>query len=394
MKFDSINMDHFRSEYTKVLNADKTIDRLERDLRQAIFNGSLGPSTRLASVRSLAEQYGLTYGRTLRALKRLEKQGLLATRHGGGTYVVDKVAAPAASDHGPGGNGVCAVLVAPQNYWTSSEGSWYIEFIRGFESHLGKCGLSMKVIDKDEYIGHAANSAECRTHVVLGSLNESQLTATRARANEQTTFILAACDPIHKDWALVMDIDGPAGIRHAINALIERGHEDMVLLSWVIPRAMQSQAWWVIAREGAYEQAMRKARLKPVIVRVPFSEYVGASVALSAIDVPMLKCLKKRPRPTALICVNDPLARFVLDTCARNKVKVPDDVSVVGFDDDPWAVTMGLSTMHRPYRELGLLAGELAVQNQNQSQIRARWRGDLMIEPHLILRSSVSVPRL
>jgi hypothetical protein len=252
-----------------MLNADNNIDRLERDLRQAILAGTLAPSSRLVSVRSLADQYGLTYGRTLRTLKRLEKQGMLISRHGGGTYVTDNLSTKngtqPSSDGGSGG----AVLVAPQNYWTGDE-LWFVEFIRGFETHLATRSARIQVIAKDQYLKHPASiPSDARTHVLLTSLDEAQLQAVRERSGEHTTFVLVAFDPAHAEWALVMDVDGAAGMRMGVDSLEARGHSDITMLSWAMSRN-KAQTWWPERREEAYTQAMKKARRKPLIVQVPY----------------------------------------------------------------------------------------------------------------------------
>ena len=376
-----------------MLNANKNVDRLERDLRQAILAGTLAPSSRLVSVRSLADQYGLTYGRTLRALKRLEKQGMLVSRHGGGTYVADQLAAKNGSQpHTDGGSGG-TIIVAPENYWTGDE-LWFVEFIRGFETHLATGGARIQVIAKDQYLKHPASiPADARTHVLLASMDEEQLEAIRERSSEHTTFILVAFDPAHTDWAVVMDVDGAAGMRNGVAALEARGHSDIAMLSWAMPRNIQALTWWTEQREAAYLRAMKQSRRKPLIIQAPFPQVDPATPEQRrAIDEQLLAVLKKKPRPTALICANDLLARYAMELCVRQKIKVPVDLSIIGFDDDPWAITQSLTTFHRPYRELGQMAGELALQNQRQA--RSRWRGGLMIEPQLILRNSASVARV
>jgi len=378
-----------------MLSANKNIDRLERDLRQAILAGTLAPSSRLISVRSLADQYGLTYGRTLRALKRLEKQGMLVARHGGGTYVADSVIAKSAPlQRSDSSETACAIIVAPENYWTGGDGLWFAEFIRGFETHLGESGANLKIVARSEYVKNVAQlTPSARTQIILCPLDDEQLESIRAHQGDPTTFVLVAFDPLHSDWALVMDVDGPSGIRHGVDALGERGHSEISLLSWVMPETLKSQWWWLAQREAAYEEVIKKSQRKASIIHVPFPGLdTPAPEQRRAIDDCIAAALKKRSRPTGLLCVNDLLARFAMDWAVRHKIKIPEDLSILGFDDDPWSVTRGLSTFHRPYRELGQMAGELAIQNQRQA--RARWRGSLMIEPRLILRSSIGVARL
>ena len=73
-----------------VLASDDSAERLERDLKQAIAAGTLAPDTKLTGLRTIAKQYGITYAKAHRVVKKLESQGILVSRHGGGTYVAER----------------------------------------------------------------------------------------------------------------------------------------------------------------------------------------------------------------------------------------------------------------------------------------------------------------
>jgi DNA-binding LacI/PurR family transcriptional regulator len=68
--------------------------------------------------------------------------------------------------------------------------------------------------------------------------------------------------------------------------------------------------------------------------------------------------LKLNPQPTAILAASDRLAIGVIETARRHQLRVPEDLSVVGFDDIPAAklITPQLSTTNQPLREKGHLA--------------------------------------
>ncbi len=66
--------------------------------------------------------------------------------------------------------------------------------------------------------------------------------------------------------------------------------------------------------------------------------------------------LTRSPRPTALLCLSDRLAEGALDAAAGLGLRVPRDVSVVGFDDGAPAGRLGLTTIRQPHRRKGELA--------------------------------------
>jgi DNA-binding LacI/PurR family transcriptional regulator len=105
-----------------------------------------------------------------------------------------------------------------------------------------------------------------------------------------------------------------------------------------------------------------------------------AAAALLALD----------PRPTALLATSDQLAIGALDAARQLGLTVPDDVSVVGFDDSAPAThsTPPLTTIHQPIAEKGLLAGRLLI---------ARLRGEetppsQTLPTHLVVRASTALP--
>jgi LacI family transcriptional regulator len=72
------------------------------------------------------------------------------------------------------------------------------------------------------------------------------------------------------------------------------------------------------------------------------------------------RALKLKPRPTALICSTDLVAAGALGEAAQAGIKVPDELSITGFDDIVYAslLTPQLTTVHVPAAEMGLKAGD------------------------------------
>jgi LacI family repressor for deo operon, udp, cdd, tsx, nupC, and nupG len=67
------------------------------------------------------------------------------------------------------------------------------------------------------------------------------------------------------------------------------------------------------------------------------------------------RLLTRHEPPTAIFCFNDEMAMGVYQTAARAGVRIPDDLSVVGFDDIRYAAHMlpPLTTIAQPMREIG-----------------------------------------
>jgi DNA-binding LacI/PurR family transcriptional regulator len=77
--------------------------------------------------------------------------------------------------------------------------------------------------------------------------------------------------------------------------------------------------------------------------------------------------LERRSKSTAVLCVNDMVAFGLIQELRRCKVKVPEDISVIGFDDNFFAsmFSPALTTVHCPAIEIGQLAAQLLWQQMN-----------------------------
>jgi len=99
--------------------------------------------------------------------------------------------------------------------------------------------------------------------------------------------------------------------------------------------------------------------------------------------------LDQHPDLTAIFAGNDKMALGAIRCLAQRGVKVPEQVSVVGFDDIPYSqfVTPALTTVHLPFYEAGDLACERLIQ-----RIRGREeRVNEMLPTHLVLRESTGI---
>jgi len=93
-------------------------------------------------------------------------------------------------------------------------------------------------------------------------------------------------------------------------------------------------------------------------------------------------------RPTAFVCYNEELAVILLEAIRQQRLRIPEDISVVGFDDSflATATEVKLTTVAHPKSELGVKAAETLLEMiGNPSGARAK---DYVFEPQLILRES------
>jgi LacI family transcriptional regulator len=94
----------------------------------------------------------------------------------------------------------------------------------------------------------------------------------------------------------------------------------------------------------------------------------------------------RKDRPTAVFCLNDEMAAGVYLTAREAGLRIPEDVSVVGFDDAPIASRLWptMTSVRMPIRDMGRLAGETLVPNA----LREPPAVPHDVQPQLIVRAS------
>jgi LacI family transcriptional regulator len=103
--------------------------------------------------------------------------------------------------------------------------------------------------------------------------------------------------------------------------------------------------------------------------------------------------LSRSPRPTAIFAGNDETAAGVYRTAYLRGLKIPDDLTVIGFDDSPLASRLcpSLTTMRQPIRDMGRVAAEKLVAQISSTD--AAQVAPTSFFPHLVVRESSGPPR-
>jgi LacI family transcriptional regulator len=102
--------------------------------------------------------------------------------------------------------------------------------------------------------------------------------------------------------------------------------------------------------------------------------------------------LSRSPRPTAIFAGNDETAAGVYRTAYLRGVKIPDDLTVIGFDDSPLASRLcpSLTTMRQPIRDMGRLAADKLI--AKIAGVGGPVVAATTFFPHLVVRESSGKP--
>lgn len=101
--------------------------------------------------------------------------------------------------------------------------------------------------------------------------------------------------------------------------------------------------------------------------------------------------LSRTPRPTAIFAGNDETAAGVYRTAYLRGLRIPNDLTVIGFDDSPLASRLcpSLTTMHQPIRDMGRMAAEKLIAKISRTSPAAV---ATTVFPHLVVRESSGQP--
>lgn len=144
--------------------------------------------------------------------------------------------------------------------------------------------------------------------------------------------------------------DSRRGGREIASHVLAQGHRDVAVIGG--PPAL----WTAGQRLAGYREAFASAGIDPDSVLVHQGDYGIESGRTRAAEA-----LAADPRPTALICANDLMAFGAMEHCREEGIRVPEDLSIVGFDDLPVAamLTPRLTTVRQPAHDIGYRAASL-----------------------------------
>jgi LacI family transcriptional regulator len=92
-------------------------------------------------------------------------------------------------------------------------------------------------------------------------------------------------------------------------------------------------------------------------------------------------------RPTVVFCANDLMALGVLQEMTRNQIRVPDDISIIGYDDiEAAAAAVPLTSVRQPRQELGRTAARLLLEEAADDETHRHRQ--VIFEPELVVRGS------
>ncbi len=343
-------------------------ERVRRDIEARIRSGKYAKGELLPPERALSEEFGVSRPTLRKALVPLSAAGLLASIPGSGTRVLGTESAMPVA-----GWKVIALVVPDMTSRFFIEVASAIEHAalqRGYQLLL--CSSRRQVEREDLHLNELAKRRVDGVILVHDHYREFPKGRTAVeRAGIPCVWMFSAPAKSESDTVV---LDEPEGVQQALRYLFSLGHQRIAF--WrPLPEGDTHP------REHAWREAMRKAGTAiPSGYAIPYERLDDVAGTLAAI-----------PRPTAILSGNDHVALVLLRELARAGIRVPGDISVIGYDNLSFSghLAIPLTTVDQPKAEMGRRAAELLF-DRIEVGIRGRARHEVF-EPRLVIRESCGV---
>lgn len=246
-----------------------------------------------------------------------------------------------------------------------------VDFLAGLAEELGEMGDSMLVIpassqSEGEYDTNLIRQAVVDGFVVYSVADNDPFLAT-VRSRGLPTVI---CDqPADVSEIAFVGIDDREAIKPAVRHLTELGHKRVGILSVRLSRDPNDGSVTPERLAAAHHQVQKN--------RVEGALEALAEAGIDAGEVPIVErhfndrknnkeaaeeLMTSHPDLTAVVCTTDTQALAVLEYAKEKGIRVPEELSVTGFDGIERAKMLGLTTVIQPNRDKGRAVGKALAQ--------------------------------
>ena len=198
--------------------------------------------------------------------------------------------------------------------------------------------------------------------------------------NAGVSYVLVS-PAIPSDVRSYVDMDNVAGAREITEYLLDLGHKRIGFIRGHPDHGASQKRF-----EG-YEQALsdRGLAIDETLLRQGYFDYSsGLECAESLLDMDI--------PPTAIFASNDDMAAAAISAAYSRNIRVPDQLSIVGFDDTSIAAIISphLTTVRQPISRLASEA--VLLLSNNMSRLNAK-EGAVYLEHRIVVRESAAPPR-
>jgi GntR family transcriptional regulator of arabinose operon len=350
-------------------------ETVKQDIREKILSGYYAINDKLPTESELMQTYGVSRYTVRRAIGDLENDQFIYRIQGGGMFVDDwekTISKPLESK-------IIGVIT------THIADYIFPNIITGMDRYISSRGYSILISntqnDPEKERKNIKKMMESNlsglivepTQSALGNANKD-LYAKIQEAKLPTIFVNAHYPELDFPYVEVDDYEAE---RQVTNQLIEMGHEKILGIFKI------DDTQGVHRMKGYIKSYQEHKDLVFLSEMVMYQTSDNMHAVFTRIESILRR---KEDRPTAIICYHDQLAIKIMDLVRSMGIKIPEELSVFGFDDYKLSkyVSPRLSTVEHPKEKMGLDAAKMLFDLIDGKEVKK----NKIYSPKIILRES------
>jgi len=350
------------------VRANPKYRQLKEILREEINKRKLRPGDRIPSEERIAEKYGVSLGTVRQAMAELANEGLIYKEQGRGTFVAEKKR---------GKTFTIGLLL------TDIGNPFFSQIARSIQEKAHLLGYSMIYYNTNDQLSREAESIDMLIKrrvdgvILVPVLKDGEEKLMQKLRGNDISFVYLDryLNEPASDYIIV---DNFCGVRQSMEYLISLGHKRIGCIS------AQPYTWVLEQRVKAYKKIVRENNLAMEDSLVQISDLPDDKGGYDAAN----KLFSMKNRPTAIFATNDIIAIGAYKAAKDKGIRIPQDLSLVGFDDIEVSshLEVPLTTVSQPINKMGEMAVKILAEKgkkENPEKVQK-----IVLEPKLVIRES------
>lgn len=351
-----------------IIKANPKYRQLKEIIREEINKGKLKSGDQVSPEEKIAERHGVSLGTVRQAMAELVNEGLIYKEQGKGTFIAEKKKKKTFD--------IGLLLTDIGNPFFSQ----VARSIQG-KAHLLKYSViyyntNDQLLRETESIDMLIKRQVDGVILVPVLKNGEERLIQKLRENDIPFVFLDRY--LNKPASDYIIIDNLSGVRQAMEYLISLGHKRIGCIS------AQPYTWTSKQRVRACKKIVREKALATENSLVQISNLVDDKGGYDAAN----KLLSMKNRPTAIFATNDIIAIGAYKAAKDKGIRIPQDLSLVGFDDIEASshLEVPLTTIFQPIDKMGEIAIKILVEKSEKKDSEKLQK--IVLEPKLVIRES------
>lgn len=340
-------------------------------LKNKILNREFKTNQKLPTELELAEQFGVSRITSKRALEELKQEGMIYRIRGSGSFVapIENLGNPKINELSQemNTNKIISIVIPfgeAENGLSKASTDGLIHNVRGVSEVLNENGYFLSIhsehrdIKKEEEVLNKLYKNKVRG-IIYYPISDREHYEFLYRLYLEEYPIITIDKYFDNIPISYVVTDNESGGYKATKYLLDLGHKNIAYASDVTIESASS----VRQRYFGYCKALKESgiSMSKELVNVGFKKD-GAVVYLESLFKNIIKDFIQK-EVTGIVAVNDMIASFLMRAALDLNIKVPDDISIVGFDNLELGkhLQVPLTTISQSFYEIGRTAARLLI---------------------------------